>query len=104
MAQPCFAQPGRDYSLPAVYSSAGEIASKDLRLKDLKAGENYSFLLSLNSPGGMGAGARVGVAVMEGGRVLLRKTLHMGDPDALLRRGTARLHVPGGRARNVDCG
>ena len=55
-AQPRLAQPGRDYSLPAVYSSAGEIASKVLPLKDLKAGENYSFLLSLNSPGGMGAG------------------------------------------------
>ena len=77
----CFAQTGRDYSLPAVYSSVGEIASKVLRLKDLKAGENYSFLLSLNSPGGMGAGARVGVTVLEGDRVLLRKMLHMGDPD-----------------------
>src|SRR5437588_103195 len=75
----CLAQqPG--YGLPEVYSSTGELHSGTLPLNKITGGENYSLLFSVD-PALLSAAARVAVSVVDGGQVLLSKTLHAGDAD-----------------------
>ena len=69
------------FSLPAVYSTSGEIRSHVTRLEKLAPANSYSLLFSVNSPGDLGPDARVAVSVVEGERVLISKTLHAGDAD-----------------------
>jgi hypothetical protein len=51
------------------------------KLDKLAPANRYSLLFSVTSPGDLGPDARVAVSVVEGGRVLLAKTLHAGDAD-----------------------
>jgi hypothetical protein len=73
------AQPS-NFSLPVVYSTAGEIRTQTTKLDKLAPSAGYSLLFSLDSPD-LGAEARIAVSVVEGDRVLLAKTLHAGDAD-----------------------
>ena len=78
-ASGCLAQTA-GYSLPEVYSSSGELRSGTLPLPKIAGGENYSLLFSLD-PALLAPASRVTVAVVDGDRVLLSKTLHAGDAD-----------------------
>src|SRR5689334_16439999 len=69
------------FSLPAVYSTSGEIRPHATKLGKLAPANSYSLLFSVNSPGDLGPQARVTVSVVEGERVLISKTLHAGDAD-----------------------
>ena len=73
------AQPS-NFSLPAVYSTTGEIRTQTTRLDKLAPSASYSLLFSLDSPD-LGPAARIALSVVEGDRVLLSKTLHAGDAD-----------------------
>lgn len=79
-----------NYSLPAVYSTTGEVRSRVIRLDKLKGGETYSFLFSVSSLADLGADARLDVSLVENNRVLLEKTLHAGDADLFGSFRTAR--------------
>ena len=68
------------YSLPAVYSSSGELRTGTLPLDKLTGGENYSLLFSVD-PALVSGLARIAISVVDGDRVLLAKTLHAGDAD-----------------------
>src|SRR5258708_1226834 len=81
---------GSGYSLPAVYSTSGDMRSQVIRLDKLSGGESYSLLFSASSPEGLGADARLAVSVVEDGRVLLQKTLHAGDANLYGSFRTAR--------------
>ncbi len=76
----CLAQTSK-FSLPAVYSTSGEIRSRVTKLEKLAPATSYSLLFSVDSPAALGPEARVAVSIVEGGRVLLGKTLHAGDAD-----------------------
>src|ERR1044072_1946382 len=78
-ASGCLAQTA-GYSRPEVYSSSGELRSGTLPLPKIAGGENYSLLFSLD-PALLAPASRVTVAVVDGDRVLLSKTLHAGDAD-----------------------
>ena len=70
-----------NFSLPAVYSTTGEIRPQVTKLEKLAPATSYSLLFSVDSPAALGPDARVSVSVIDGGRVLLGKTLHAGDAD-----------------------
>jgi len=70
-----------NFSLPAVYSSTGAIRSQVMKLEKLAPTTSYSLLFSVDSPAALGPDARVAVSIVEGGSVLLGKTLHAGDAD-----------------------
>src|SRR4051794_22227918 len=69
------------FSVPAVYSSTGEVRSRVTKLEKLAPARSYSLLFSVDSPAALGPDARIAVSVVDGGRVLLGKTLHAGDAD-----------------------
>jgi hypothetical protein len=87
LASGCLAA-GTNYSLPAVYSTTGEVRSQVVRLDKLSGGQSYSLLFSL-SPEAFNADARLAVSVVENTRVLLQKTLHAGDADLYVSFRTA---------------
>jgi hypothetical protein len=88
LASACVAA-GTNYSLPAVYSTTGEVRSPVVRLDKLTGGQSYSLLFSL-SPEAFSGDARLAVSVVENGLVLLQKTLHAGDADLYVSFRTAR--------------
>src|SRR5713226_3628862 len=70
---------GQDFSLPAVYSQSGEIRSQSVPLDKLAKGQNYSLLFSVGTA--LSPKSRITVQIVQAGRVLARKTLHMGDAE-----------------------
>ncbi len=68
-------------SLPAVVSRSAPVKTEVVALKGLDREHQYSLLYSLESWRGLGRNARVAVEVVQGGNVLVSKTLHGGDAD-----------------------
>ena len=60
---------------------SGEVRTGAIALPPLAPGHTYSFLFSVASPSAFGADGRLDVALSAGGRLLLKKSLHAGDPD-----------------------
>jgi HEAT repeat protein len=67
-----------EFSLPAVYSTSGQIQSQTIALDRLGPDQAYSLLFSIAPPG---PDARLIVELVESGQTKLAKTLHAGDSD-----------------------
>lgn len=59
----------------------GPLRAETIPLGRLRSAHTYSFQLSLTAPGSLTPGSRVRVAVRQGAKVLVAKTLHWGDLD-----------------------
>ena len=84
-------------SAAPVMDKAAALRDGVARVPDLKAGNAYSFLFSLDSPRGLGADGRIEVRLAQGIETLVSKTLHAGDPDLF-----ATFAVKGGAPARVE--
>ena len=64
-----------------VMSKKGAVRPQVIRTPALDASHQYSLLYSLHSRGALQQESRLEIEVRQSGQVILRKTLHAGDPD-----------------------
>jgi hypothetical protein len=83
------------HDLSVVLSRSGELQNESVTVPPLDPAAGYSLQFSISAPV---ASTRVTVSIEQGGRPLVRKTLHTGDPDLtaafrVASRGSARLSI-----------
>ncbi len=77
---------GLSNALPAqepavVLSKQGQVRSETVAVNGLDPAAQFSFLYSVDRLRGLSPEARVEVELRQGGKLVLQKTLHAGDPD-----------------------
>jgi len=69
------------FTVPEVLSRSGVIHTEAIALPTLSPADNYSLLYSVRDLRGLTPDSRIDLKLTDGTTVLIRKTLHAGDPD-----------------------
>jgi HEAT repeats/Squalene-hopene cyclase C-terminal domain len=85
----CALAASNPYSVSGVVKKTGELRSETISLGRLRAGSRYSLLFAIPSLASLGPDSRIHIDLSQGSAHLLRKTLHLGDPDLY-----GMFHVP----------